>query len=223
MKVGKFLAVLRPYATVIAAHGGERLSAQIENLSEAWKPAMSWSMRDLIARAWPKEPIAEADETNVREFREALGRLKDVVETVAKQDFIADLSALIEALEPHDREDLASFVNACQLALKAAQPTNRKSTKKAATTSIGDQRIDEIVRQLKETYKDADRFAVIYKQLSDDQAVTKADMAAIASQVAYETPPSIPRAESLRRIWTFHEAYATSAAKTKSSAGRSAA
>jgi hypothetical protein len=41
--------------------------------------------------------------------------------------------------------------------------------------------------------------------------------------VAYEAPPSTSRAESLRRIWVFHETYATSAEKTKSSPGKSAA
>jgi hypothetical protein len=101
------------------------LAEQISNLAEAWKPAMSWSMKDLIGRAWPKEPLPEADETSVREFREALARLKDVVRTIGKQGFVTDLSALVGALTPHDREDLASFVKACRSAPEMVQAARR--------------------------------------------------------------------------------------------------
>jgi hypothetical protein len=222
MKVKAFLEVLRPYAVVIAAHGSEHLATQMNALRNVWTSAMSWNVKDLLHRAWPKECLPEADETSVRDFREALVRLQDVLKTIAKQDLITDLSAVIAALEPHDREDLASFVEACRLALEAAQTTKgkRKASKKATSQPVNEQRVTEIVQQLKNSYKDAEHFGPIYERLSRDESVTAPDMAAVATSFAYETSPSTKRTESLRRIWLVHESYTTSAAKSKFSAGK---
>jgi hypothetical protein len=113
-------------------------------------------------------------------------------------------------------------VKACELALEAAQVAKSKGSKKTVP-SLDERRITEIVRELHDAYKDPALFTPIYERLSGDQTISKAEMAAIASQFAYETPPSTARVESLRRIFGKHEKYATSAAKSKSSAGKSAA
>ena len=170
--------------------------------------------------------LPDADEASVEEFRMAVVRLQNVVKSIAKQDVVTDLSAIIGALEPHDRKDLDAFVTACRLALEAAQAgaTKPKPSKAPASALIvNEARVEEIVQQLRETYKDAARFVPIFERMSADKTVTQADLAAIATQFSYETPPKTKRAESLRRIWLLHESYATSAAKSKFSGGKSAA
>ena len=64
----------------------------------------------------------------MRDFREALLRLQDMVSTIAKKDFNNDLAALIESLGPHDKKDLAAFVFACQKALEAPPPQDPDGT-----------------------------------------------------------------------------------------------
>jgi hypothetical protein len=225
MKVKAFVDVLGPYAAVIAAHGGGRLASQIAAIKDAWTPVMSWNVKDLLTRGWPATTVAEADESAVREFRLALVRLQEVVNPIAKQDFIKDLSALIEALEPHDQEDLTTFVDACREALSASKATKSRkgNTNIGVSKPANEKVVANAVRELKETYKDADRFMAVYEQLSANRAISAADLAAIATEFSYRTAPSTKRTESLRRIWVVHESYATSAAKSESTGGKSAA
>lgn len=227
MKVEAFLSILRPYAVILAAHGSSGLANRINALADVWAPAMSWNVKDLLRRAWPTETLPQADEASVRDFREALTQLQDLLKSIAKQDQVKDLAAIIHALEPHDKAELETFIKACQLALEAAQATKAKrptSRKKAvAATPIDEARVAATVGRLRETYKSADLFEPVFEQLSSNQEITQAEMASIASNFAYDTPPSTKRPESLRRIWLVHESYSTSAAKSKASAGKSAA
>ncbi len=225
MKVRAFLDVLRPYSAVIAAHGGRELAAHANTLGDVWATAMTWNVKDLLTKAFPSAELPEADETSVRQFREALVQLREVVKTVAKQDVVADLSSLIAALEPHDREDLGAFVKACQLALEASQSGKAKKgkTAKKPAEPVDEARVASAVQRLRETYKDAGQFGPVYEAISNDDTVSQAELAAIATQFAYETPPTTKKPESLRRIWLVHESYATAAAKSRFSGGRSAA
>lgn len=224
MKVGTLIDVLRPYAAVVAAHGDARLAVRMDALENAWTPIMSWDIKDLLKRAWPSDPLPEVDEASVEEFRTALIRLQDVIKTVAKQDIVKDLSAIIGALEPHDQKDLDAFVRACRLALEAAQSSPaRPRSSTASARPANEARVSGIVQQLKDTYKDATRFVPLFEQVSKDKTVTQVDMAAIATLFAYKTSSKTKRPESLSRIWLVHESYATSAAKSKFSGGKSAA
>ena len=63
----------------------------------------------------------------------------------------------------------------------------------------------------------------MYEELLTDKRIKQAELAKIASLVAYETAPSTSKKEALRRIWLVHESYATAAAKSKFSRGKSAA
>jgi len=225
MKVQALLRLLRPYAAILDSHGGGRLAARINALADVWAPAMSWNVKDLLSRAWPSDQLPEVDDDRVREFREALVRLLEVLKAVAKQDQIKDLAAIINALEPHDKADLESFVKACQLALEAAQAAKvrRPAGKKKLTVTgpVDDARVAETIAQLKETYKDTEKFGPIFATLSP--GLNQAELAAVASGFAYDTPPSTKKEESLRRIRLVHDSYCTSAAKSKFSGGKSAA
>ena len=53
MRVEAFFEVLSAYATVVAAHGGQQLAAEMQGLRGAWQPAMTWSMKKLLERAKP--------------------------------------------------------------------------------------------------------------------------------------------------------------------------
>ena len=64
---------------------------------------------------------------------------------------------------------------------------------------------------------------LVYEALKADKRVSRTELAKIATGVAYETPTSTPRKESMRRIWIIHDSYASAAAKSKFSKGRSAA
>jgi hypothetical protein len=224
MKIEAFLGVLRPYAAIIAAQGNARLAAQINALDDTWAPIMSWNVKDLLRRAWPAESLPEVDEASVEELRTALIRLQSVIKTVAKQDVVKDLSAVIGALEPHDREDLDAFIRACRSALEAANTAKPKSSKASAPAKpLDESRVAEIVQQLREAYKDTARFVPLFERLSADKTFTQADMAAIATLFAYKTSSKTGRTESLQRIWFVHESYTTSAAKSNFSGGKSAA
>lgn len=219
MKVQAFLNVLRPYADIVA-QSDKRLAERISTLADIWASNMSWNVKDLLSRAWPAAPVVAADEFTVQEFREALIRLQKVMEPIAKQDFLKDLSAVVGALEPHDQQDLAFFIEACRQALNSAQLAGGK---KKVSKSVNETLVSKIVEELRNAYKDAGRFGPLYERLAADNAVTQGDMAAIASQVAYKTPASTKRAESLRRIGVVHESYAASAAKSEAGGGKSAA
>lgn len=228
MKVETLVAVLRPYAAIAAAHGDGRLAARVNALGEAWAQNMTWNVKDLLSRAWPSEPLAdaEADAVSVEEFRMALVRLQEVVKTVVKQDVVKDLSAIIGALEPHDRKDLDAFIQACRSALEAAQraPVRPKTARASAATQPSNETlVSEVVQQLRDTYKDSVRFPALFERISKDKKLTQADLAAIANLFAYKTPAKTKKSESLSRIWLVHESYVTSAAKSVASGGKSAA
>jgi hypothetical protein len=226
MKVGSFLDVLRPYAVIAAAHGDERLAARINAFGDVWAPIMSWNVKDLLSRAWPKETNSDADPdaVSVEEFRMALVRLQSVIKTVVKQDIVKDLAAIIGALEAHDRKDLDAFIQACRSALEAAQVANAKPRPaKASAQPANEAVVAEIVQKLRATYKDPAHFAPIFERISKDKTLTQADIAAVATVFAYNTPAKTKKRESLSRIWLVHESYVTSAAKSRSSGGKSAA
>jgi hypothetical protein len=227
MKVQAFLNILRPYAAIIDAHGGGQLAARMNALADVWSPAMSWNVKDLLSRAWPSDELPEVDEDRVHEFREAVARLQEVLKAVAKQDQIKDLAAIIDALEPHEKKGFESFIKACQLALEAAQAAKAKrpAGKKKPTVSepVNDAHVAETIARLKQTYKDAEKFGPVFEALSAGQSLNQAELAAVASGFAYDTPTSTKKAESLRRIWLVHESYCTSAAKSKFLGGKSAA
>jgi hypothetical protein len=223
MKVSAFLSVLRPYSAVIAKNGNVRLATQINALGDAWELVMSWNIKDILVRAWPTEPLTTADDISVKEFREALVRLHEVIKPIAKQDFIKDLSSIVGALEPHDRADLESFVSACSAALQLAASASKKPSKQKTAKAINEELVQKLLEQLKSTYKDPETFSPIYEQLTSDKNITASEMAAIATEFAYPTPSTTKRAESLKRIWLIHESYTMSAAKTRFSGGKSAA
>lgn len=227
MKVEAFVSILRPYASLLANRGAVGLAARINALADVWSPAMSWNVKGLLRKAWPAHQLPEADESSVQDFREALVQLQDVLKAVAKQDQIKDLAAIIEALEPHDKAELESFIKACQLALEAAQASKGKrysaKMKSASAESVDKDRVASTIARLRETYKNAEIFEPVFEELSSEQGLNQAELAAVASAFAYDTPPTTSRTESLRRIWLVHESYSTSAAKSKASAGKSAA
>ena len=216
MKVKPFVAVLSAYAEAIAAHGDRRLVVAVSKLQQAWSPAMAWAVKDLFKRALPRTPVAIVETDTVAEFRNALVRLESIVKTVGQKGFKDDLAALIQALEPHAKEDLAAFIQACQLALKETAP-------QARAVALDEDAAQQYAQLLRETHKESEKFLPVYEKLQSDKRMKQAEMARIASLVAYETAPSTKRAESLRRIWMTHEAYASSAAKSKFSGGKSAA
>ena len=131
----------------------------------------------------------------MREFREVLARLELVVRTIAKQDFLNDLVMLIKALEPHDKEDLAAFVAACQAGLEASAPTEPK--RKQTDQLLNDELVADYVRRLQNSYKESEQFMPVYEALRADKGVSKAELAKIASGLAYETPASTPKKEFL--------------------------
>jgi hypothetical protein len=224
MRVDAFVEVLSAYADVIAAYGGKRLAAEMRSLRSAWSPAMSWSMKRLLERAKPRTPVEAARDTSVQEFREALERLESVVRTVAKQDFLNDLSMLIKALEPHDREDLAAFVAACQAGLDGSASAESQGTqKKPKDSPADDELVSDYIRRLLGSYKEPEQFMLVYEGLKADKRVSRTELAKIATGVAYETPITTPKKESMRRIWMVHDTYASAVAKSKFSKGRSAA
>jgi hypothetical protein len=212
MKVKVLVSVLRAFARVDAS-GGHELEAYIDQLGKAWSTAMTWSVKDLLGRAMPRAPLPDATNASVAEFREALVRLQGVVGGIAKKDFNADLAELIKALEPHDKADLAAFVRACQEALEEV------STAPPADPEL----VNRYVERLESTHKLSDQFLPVFEELQRDKRIKQGDLARIATALAYETAPNTPKKESLRRIWLTHESYATAAAKSRFSKGRSAA
>jgi hypothetical protein len=102
------------------------------------------------------------------------------------------LAAIVEALEPHERADLLAFIKACQLALETvkASKTKRRSTNKVAAEPVDEARVAAITQRLKDTYKDAEQFIPVYEALSAYVALGQSYVAAIASRIAYETPPT---------------------------------
>jgi hypothetical protein len=222
MKVKEFVCVLREYARVIDAHGGNDLAAVMDQLIEAWSPAMTWSMKNLLGRSGPRAPLPEAEGVSVRDFREALVRLQHVVGSIAKKGFNDDLAALINSLEPHDKKDLAAFVVACQQALERVNASKTKADK-SSNTSIDEALIRQYVERLQATHKDSAQFVPVYEELQANKRIKQAELAKIASLVAYETAAGTSRKEALRRIWLIHDNYATAAAKSKFSSGKSAA
>jgi hypothetical protein len=216
MKVKVLVGVLRSLVRV-DEKGGHQLQASIDQLQRAWSKAMNWNVKDLLARASPRAQLPEPSETgtSVRELREALARVQSAVGAIAKKDFKTDLTELIKALEPHDRADLTAFVRACQQSLDELVTTTR---------SLADPvLIDQYVDRLQASHKNSEHFLPVYEELQRDKRLKQGDLARIASLIAYETPAGTSRKEALRRIWLTHDSYATAAAKSKFSSGRSAA
>lgn len=199
MKVGALIEVLRPYAAVLAAHESA-LATRINALGDVWAPIMSWNVKDLLRRAWPAGSLPDADEASVEEFGgdSASERRK----SIAKQDIVTDLSAIVGALEPHDRKDLDAFVTACRLALEAAQAgaAKPKSSKASAHAQIVNEARGEEIVQQQERHTMMQLFVPLFARISAEKMFTQADLAAIATQFSCETPPKTKRAELLRRI-----------------------
>ena len=222
MKVREFVRVLDAYATAVAAHGDHGLSAMLAKLKKAWSKAMLWNVKDLVKRAMPQAPVPKAQDAAVAEFRKALMELESIVESVGKKGFNDDLALLIEALEPHDKDDLAGFIEACALALKESK-TQQSSTRTKKARDVDEDIAQHYAQRLKKSHKDPDQFVSVYEELLADRRLRLAELARIATLLAYKTAPTTKKSEVLRRIWLIHEAYASSAAKSKFSRGRSAA
>lgn len=211
MKVKLLVSVLRSFVHLDAS-SNDQLAASIDQLGKAWASAMNWSVKDLISRAMRHTSLPDAKETSVAQFRDALLRLQTVIKDVAKKDINTDIAELISALEPYEKADLAAFVHACQLALDqlTSPPSNSEL-------------VEQYAARLRSAHKVSDEFVPVYEELQRDKRIKQSDLARIASLVAYETPVNTPKREALRRIWLVHESYATAAAKSKLSKGRSAA
>ena len=84
---------------------------------------------------------------------------------------------LIKALEPHDREDLAAFVAACQAGLDGSASSEPKGTsRKQPDQALNDELVADYVRRLQGSYKVPEQFMPIYEALRADKNVSRPEL-----------------------------------------------
>lgn len=201
--------------------------------------AAAFTSTNLLAAAmafrkeWPEAPIYIAgDNDHQKELeRDAAGRPKPNTGRIAAEqaaeavDGISILPRFAAGDDSTDWNDYAATQGKDSFLLEwkvACRTGEQRKAMRTETPSANAARNADLVQRLSDSHKDPAQFGPVFAQLAGDRSVSAADLAAIASAFAYETPASTPRSESLRRIELAHDNNATKAGKLRVMGGRSA-
>lgn len=144
--------------------------------------------------------------------------LLDKAISFSKSAGAAKFAGLLDTLKPiiaaRGSADARAFAASAIALLNAPKPS--KKTAVAARPDL----VRAFVKRLEESLGD-EGFAIPYRELESDPAITNAEVVAIARTFTSKKPASRPKA--LQAIWARHHALLVSQAKSESRGGRSAA
>ena len=158
---------------------------------------------------------SEGDGPTAGELAITLEAFRSFFEAISKPAFVKDLVLIISLLSKRPSTPLERLVLLGSEAL-AAQPTRRSRTQ-----TIREDVINECLRKLRDTLGDEGRFMTVYNEMSKSKGINKNEAIAIAKEFAGASAKT--KAEAWKKVKALHSQMLNFDAKSKATAGRTAA
>lgn len=204
MKTEELSRLLRAYAGILSDTKGGA-AADVLALAHAFEasPATTFSTALKRLASDPHSPLWVGTDG-----RDGLAALRPFLAVVAKATIVKDLDALLVA------------ITAGPTPASKTATVRRASSRKPAAAARPDL-VDEYLRRLNSTLGNQAAFLDAFEQLSDDPALSVADIRDLTKKFAKVSAKS--KADALKKIWARHQSLACFNAKARATDGRSAA
>ncbi|GBF27298.1 hypothetical protein MnTg02_02350 [bacterium MnTg02] len=149
------------------------------------------------------------------ELANTLGAFRSFFDQIAKPAFVKDLDLIISLLSKRPSTPLERLVALGSEAL--ATPPTRRSRAQTVREDV----INECLRKLRDTLGDEGRFMTVYNEMSKSKGIYKNEAVAIAKEFAGASAKT--KAEAWKKVKALHSQMLNFDAKSKATAGRTAA
>lgn len=215
MKCRDFSAALRAFADVLDAAGASVARDQIILFAGAFDAHAALKISDLVKNLAVVPRTASTGNPGLGEVARLLSALKGVLHKTANSAVLTDVSAIEEFLADRASMELGAFVH---MVAGATATTGRR---KGKTAGVQDHLVAQYKQQLEAALGDDEKFVAIYDDLRTSTAMGKPEIAALAKQMTGSGARTQDAA--LKKIWNRHQSLLVFKAKSRATAGRSAA
>lgn len=157
-----------------------------------------------------KSSRSHDDGARLGSLRDSTDLVLKLARLIASKAVIGELAEFARILREYSDVPLKA------LEFKSAEPRART----AAPLRIG--LVNQYQREIASTKLGSAELTAIFDRLAVDKKMRALEMAALATAIAYETPPTTKRPDALKRVRQKHESFLTSAAKSDALKGSSA-
>jgi hypothetical protein len=149
------------------------------------------------------------------EVARLLSVLKSFLDKIARTTVLTDVNAIEKHLRDRASMEIAAFV---RMATEASAP--RRPTRKRDAAAVRDDLVVHYKEKLEAALGDEEKFTAVYNDLRANTAIGKPEILALAKQM---TGSARAVDAALKKIWNRHQSLVVFKAKSRATAGRSAA
>jgi hypothetical protein len=216
MKCRDFGRVLKTFADVLDVAGAPAARDQIVTFAAVFDAHPTSSISDLVGRLAALSGAGSTGSPSLGDVACLLSALRGFLNKTAKSTVLTDVDAIEKLLRDRASMGLAAFV---QIATEVASP--RRLTRGGDAPRLRDDLIVHYRDKLEAALGDEEKFAAIYNDLRANTAVGKAEIIVLANQMTGGGARTQDAA--LKKIWNRHQSLVVFKAKSRATAGRSAA
>jgi hypothetical protein len=215
MNCRDFSAALRAFADVLDIAGAPVARDRIILFAAAFDAHATSEISDLAKNLAAVPPTASTGNPRLGEVACLLSALKNLLNKTAKNTVLTDVSAIEKLMADRASMELGAFV---QMAAGATVATGRR---RRGATGMRDDLVGHYQQKLEAALGDDEKFAAIFNDLRTNIAMGKPEIAALAKEMTGSSARTQDAA--LKKIWNRHQSLVVFKAKSRATAGRSAA
>jgi hypothetical protein len=216
MKCREFGAALRAFAGVLDVAGAPAARDRIVMFAAVFDAHPTWSVSDLAKRIAALCVTGPAGSPSLGDVAPLLSALKSFLNKTAKTAMPNDVTAIEELLRDRASMELGAFVRMATAAAPTAGCGRRGDAPRTR-----DDLVAHYKQKLEAALGDEETFTAIYNDLRANMDMGKPELTALAKQMTGSGARTQDAA--LRKIWNRHQSLVVFKAKSRATAGRSAA
>ena len=216
MKCKEFSSALRAFADVLDIAGAPVARDQIVMFAAVFDVHPTLSVSDLAKRIAALDVTVSRDSPSLGDVAPLLSALRSFLNKTAKSSMLIDVDAVEKLLRDRASMEITAFA---RMAVAAASP--RRTTRGREPGRLRQDLVVHYKERLEAALGDEERFIAIYNDLRADAAIGKSEIIALANQMTASGARTQDAA--LKKIWNRHQSLVVFKAKSRATAGRSAA
>lgn len=216
MQCREFSGALRAFADVLDAAGAPVARDQVVTFAALFDAHATSSVSGLAKRIAALGVTGPAGSPSLGDVARLMSALKSFFERAAKTAVLNDVAAIEMLLRDRAAVELGAFVRIAAEAGTAGRLARRRDAPR-----LRDDLVAQYKQKLEAALGDEEAFTAIYNALRANTAMGKAEITALAKQMTGSGARTQDAA--LKKIWNRHQSLVVFRAKSRATAGRSAA
>jgi hypothetical protein len=216
MQCREFSSTLRAFSNMLDVAGAPVARDRIMTFAAAFDAHPTLNVSDLAKRIAVLGVTEPTGSPSLGDVARLLSALKSFLDKAAKTAVLNDVTAIEMFLRDRAAMELGAFVRIAVEAGSASRPMRRRDAPR-----VRDDLVAQYKQKLEAALGDEEAFTAVYNDLRANTAMGKAEITALAKQMTGSGARTQDAA--LKKIWTRHQSLVVFKAKSRATAGRSAA